>query len=149
MYHVINCRYISILCNRYIHMYSKGTTNVKIILFIYFIISFYKLRFFITMCYTQNQWLWAVFDFLQLHLMFDLQSVVSLHNNKWWNHVCQTIYSFKYISSLFFLVDLLSHFKLLVFVVQLKQGSCLYVISNEQLSVCLVLRVCHCNLNLL
>jgi len=33
-----------------------------------------------------------------------------------------------------------------VFVVQLVQGSCLYVISNEHLSVCQVFRVYHRNL---
>jgi len=36
--------------------------------------------------------------------MLDLQSVVSLHNNKWWNHVSRTIYPFEYVSSWFFLL---------------------------------------------
>jgi len=113
MYNVINCWYISILCDRYIHMYSKSITNVKIIQYLYFIISFRKRLFFITICYTQKQWLWAFrFRFLSTAFNVRLAECCLVAQQQVVKSCVSDHLPFWIISSCFFLVDLLSHFKL-------------------------------------
>jgi len=103
------------------------------------IISFYKLLFFITIYYTQKQWLWAFrFRFPSTAFYVRLADCCLVAQQQVVKSCVSDHLPFKIHQFLIFLVDLLSHFKLHLFVVQLMQGSCLYVISNEHLSICLV-----------